>query len=240
MKFFIIGDSWGQGEYPLTPNDDLSSIPNTGLDFYLTQLGHTVKNNSKGGACNFGQLRHAYWTLKDSVDCDYDYIVWFHTEPVRDIVEHVIDDPVDGPIQYPEFSSIKDINQAMQYINECNYRYAQDIIYQEFQIPFIVIGGVGRVEESIDRFEFARYKIYSWTEELLNLEYRLPRNQMRWHRWHEVFSTFSYDRAQTLEELDAVSNFQQLLKKSPLFPDDMHVIRTEYEKLAHRLLEIVK
>ena len=159
---------------------------------------------------------------------------------MRDIVEHVIDDLIGGAIQYPEFSTIKDFDQAMQYINTRNYQFAQDVIYQEFQIPFIVIGGVGRVEDSIDQFEFARYKIYSWTEELLNLEYRPPRNQMRWHRWHEVFSTFSYDRAQALAELDAVNNVQQLLNNSPLFPDNNHVIRTEYEKLAHRLLEMVK
>ena len=96
-------------------------VPNTGLEFYLTQLGHTVTNISAGSASNFGQLRDAYWRLKDH--SDYDYIIWFHTEPVRDIVETVIDDPVDGPIQYPLFKNIKNYADALTYINETNLRY---------------------------------------------------------------------------------------------------------------------
>jgi hypothetical protein len=236
MKFFILGDSFGLGEWEVN-SGIMELVPNTGLDFYLKQLGHSTTNASAGSASNFGQLRNAYWRLKE--DSDYDYIIWFHTEPIRDVVTVVIDDPIDGVKQYPDFKNIKDYHKAMSYINNQNYIYAHEQIYKEFKIPWIVIGGVGRLDDTIDTFDFAKYKIYSWAEELLRINYRLPSNQMHWHRWEEVFSTFKYNKHQVLEELSAVTNYQKLTKISPLFPDHMHVIRTEYEKLAHRILKLI-
>jgi len=99
--------------------------------------------------------------------------------------------------------------------------------------------GVGRVENSIDNFKFAKHKIYSWTQELLGIDYEIPRNQLIWHRWSEVFSTFQFDKQDLLEEFSAVDTYQKLLIQSPLFPDNAHVIRTEYEKLAHRILKML-
>jgi len=237
MKFFILGDSWGCGEYSKL-SKNLLPIPNTGVDYYLRNLGHTVTNEARGGSSNFGQLRHAYWTLKEN--SDYDYIIWFHTEPLRDIVNTVIDDAVDGPIQYPNFKNIKEYDQALTYINDRNYQYAQDTIYTEFGIPFIVIGGPGRLEDCIDNYTFARHKIYSWIEKLLNLDYRLPRNQMDWHRCPEVFSTFNYkNRLPILQELQEVDDLQKLLIKSPLFPDNSHPSRDCSKKLAQQLIEMI-
>jgi hypothetical protein len=237
MKFLIIGDSWGIGEY-LRIDGKSEPIPNTGLEFYLIQLGHIVTNISSGSASNFGQLRHAYWHLREQ--SDYNYIIWFHTEPIRDIVETVIDDPVDGQIQYPKFDTFKNYADALTYINESNYTYAQKTIYKKFQIPFIVIGGVGRLEDSIAKFSFAKYKIHSWTQELLNLNYQLPRNLMMWHQWPKVFDTFDFDdRQYIIQELESSKNYQDILKQNALF-SNYHVIRTEYEKLALRLVEMIK
>ena len=233
-KFFILGDSWGLGEWQIK-NKTMECVPDTGIDYYLSKLGHSTTNVSAGSAGNFGQLRHAYWTLKEKAD--YDYIIWFHTEPFRDIVDIIIDDPTEGLIQYPNFKNITDYFEASAYVNECNYKYAQETIYKEFNIPFIVIGGVGRLENCIDNYSFARHKIYSWTEELLNIDYKLLRNLLLRQRWEEVFSTFKYDKQQILTEIEATSEYQNLLWKSPLFPDNGHVVRFEYKKLAHRLLK---
>jgi hypothetical protein len=237
MKFLIIGDSYGIGEWKIVGSKLMEIVPNTGLDYYLSNFGHTIDNFSAGSACNFGQIRNAYWKLKENNE--YDYIIWFHTEPCRDIVEHIIDNPQEGIIQYSNFKKIKDYYDAMKYINVCNYKFVQEKIYEEFKIPWIVIGGVGRLEDSIDNYTFAQYKIYSWPEELLSINYKLPRNQMLWHRWKEVFEYFKYNKQQVLDELSLVDNFQKLLQQSRLFPDDGHVIRTEYEKLASRIIDII-
>ena len=240
MKFLIIGDSYGLGEWYLPNPTDQSTqvlVPDTGLDYYLRRLGHSVTNWSVGGDCNFGQLRHAYWTLKEN--SDFDYIIWFHTDPVRDAVEHVLHDPIDGPIQFPEFSKITDFELAMQYINKRNYLYAENTIYEEFNIPFIVIAGVGRLEECIDQFDFAHYKIYCWAQELLNLDSPLPRHLLRWWRSQDLFENFKYDKQQVIDLIDADIRYMRLLRESDLFPDNAHVCRQEYKKLADRILKII-
>ena len=236
MKFFILGDSFGLGEWEVN-SGIMELVPNTGLDFYLKQLGHSTTNASAGSASNFGQLRNAYWRLKE--DSDYDYIVWFHTEPIRDIVETVIDDPNEALNQYPDFKSIKNYLTALEYINKCNYNFAQQRIYAEFQIPFIVIGGQGRIDESINNFTFAHYKIYSWTQELLKMNRNPPMNALAWQRSLEVFDHFDYNRQEVIDEIKSAEEYRNLLKLSPLFPDDTHVIRSEYEKLAHRIIKML-
>jgi hypothetical protein len=240
MKFLIIGDSYGRGEYqslnPYIPTQ-CTFVPDTGLDYYLRQFGHSVTNWAVDADCNFGQLRHAYWTLKEN--SDFDYIVWFHTDPIRDVVEHVLHDPIDGPIQFPEFLQIDNFELAMQYINRQNYIYAQNMIYQEFQIPFIVIAGIGRLDDSIDQFEFAHYKIYCWAQEILNLDYPVSRHILKWWASNTVFENFDYDKQQLLVMFEEADQYQKLLDESDLFPDNFHVCRDEYKKLAHRLLELL-
>ena len=240
MKFFIIGDSYGCGEWEIkSKSKTMTLVPDTGVDYYLKNLGHDTTNLSAGSACNFGQLRTAYWKLKEN--CNYDYIIWFHTEPVRDIVEHIIDDPTDGLKQYPNFKNIKDYSVALKYINECNYAFAQDRLYAEFNIPFIVIGGVGRLEDSIDNFTFAKYKIYSWIEELLNINYKLPKNLNGWQRSKEVIDYFDlFDKQSVLDEITQAENYQRLLNLSSLFPDSVHPCREEYETLAYRILNMLQ
>jgi len=116
MKFFILGDSWGVGEWTIK-NSVFESVPNTGLDYHLTQLGHTVTNISAGSAGNFGQLRHAYWTLKEK--SDYDYIIWFHTESMRDIEEIVINDRRRGT------DFVKTFPEMQSWWEECAYHARQ-------------------------------------------------------------------------------------------------------------------
>lgn len=233
MKFLIIGDSWGIGEYKIE-NRIMEVVPDTGLEYYLTQSNHTVTNLSAGSACNFGQLRNARTHL-DDVCNDYDYIVWFHTEPVRDVPDTIIDDEIDGPKQFPEFGSIKDFDQAMEYISYQNYKFAQSI-FDQHRVPFVAIGGVGRLSKSIDDFSFAKIKIYSWAQELLGCNFELPVNFFGRVRLKETFEKFEFDRQAVVQHLESTKRYQRECVRSKLFPDDNHVHRDEYKKLANRIL----
>lgn len=233
MKFLIIGDSWGIGEYKIE-NHIMEAVPDTGLDYYLTQLNHTVVNLSAGSACNFGQLRNAGMHLTDVCN-DYDYIVWFHTEAVRDVPDTIIDDDLDGPKQFPEFSSIKDFDQAMEYISYQNYKFAQSI-FDQHSIPFIAVGGIGRLSKSIDNFSFAKMKIYSWAQELLKCNFELPVNFFNRARLEEVFEKFNFDQESVTQHLTLADRYRSECMRSKLFPDNVHVHRDEYKKLAHRIL----
>lgn len=234
MKFFILGDSWGVGEWKI--DNGFKTIPNSGLDYYLTQLGHTAKNISAGSAGNFGQLRHAYWTLKEN--SDYDYIVWIHTESMRDIKEILIDDPDEGARQFPNFD-ISNFEKSLDYLDKENYRYAQ-MIYDEYKIPFIVIGGQCLVNSSIKEFTFPRLVIKSWLAELLNLNFVPPKNTFfSWGKITHILEHYGIDERDFI-----LANFDQLEKsqliidmasRSELFPDGAHPSRKCFEKLALRL-----
>jgi hypothetical protein len=242
MKFFILGDSWGVGEWECqTRIHEHTPVPNTGLDFYLRSLGHTVTNVASGSAGNYGQLRHSYWTLKENHD--YDYIVWFYTETMRDIIEHIINDPVEGQQQFPNFSISSNLKETLHYMNRENYRYAQTM-YNEYKIPWIVVGGQSTVDPIIEEFNFAKYIIPSWLQELLALESMPPANTfLSWHKIERILDHFKIDKKQFImknsDDLDQLEKIQDLAVASTNFPDNGHPSRQCFEKLAHRLIEMV-
>ena len=240
MKFFILGDSWGVGEWTNTAGV-YKAVPDTGLDHWLRALGHSVTNISAGSAGNFGQLRHAYWTLDQH--SDYDYIVWFHTENIRDIIEIVINDPDEAAIQYPDVA-MANIDQALQYIQEQNYKYAQ-YLYDRYHLPFIVIGGHSAVLTTIKNYSFAHWVIESWLKELLELN-GLPPNIPfvdSWPKLERILQHYGIDCKQYIfehiDELDHNSEITQLATRSKLFPDNAHPSAKCYQELATRILQMV-
>lgn len=262
MKFFILGDSWGVGEWTASrasaapssifkagpdtvfkagPDTIFKAVPDTGLDHWLRALGHSVTNISAASAGNFGQLRHAYWTLDQH--SDYDYIVWFYTEDIRDIAEIAINDPDETAIQYPDLA-IADLDQDLQYIQEQNCKYAQ-YLYDRYHLPFIVIGGQGTVPNTIKNYSFAHWVIESWLKELLELNYLPPKIPFvnSWSRLERVLQHYGIDSKkyilEHIDELDRISEITQLATRSKLFPDNTHPGAKCYQVLATRILQIV-
>ena len=239
MKFFILGDSWGVGEWT-KKNGVFESVPNTGLDYYLSQLGHTVTNISAGSAGNFGQLRLAYWTLKEK--SDYDYIVWFHTEPVRDIEEILIKDPKEGQRYFPNFN-MNNFEAGLDYLDFENYKYAQTIA-NEYHIPFILIGGQSPVNSTITQFSFAQYIIHSWLAELLNLKFVPPKNTLlSWDKIKRILNHYKINEKEfiinNIDQLDKAKVIEDLALKSPLFPDHTHPSGECFKTLAQRLVNMI-
>lgn len=239
MKFFILGDSWGAGEWT-KKSGQFEKVPDTGLDFHLTQLGHTVTNISEGSAGNFGQLRHAYWTLKEK--SDYDYIIWFHTESMRDIEEILIKDHNEGQRYFPDFD-ISNFESGLDYLDFKNYKYAQTIA-DEYNIPFIVIGGQCPVNPVIDQFSFAQHIIESWLAELLNLNFAPPKNTFfSWDKIKRILDHYNIDKKKfiinNIDQLDRAKVIQDLAIKSPLFPDDGHPSSDCFKQLSQRLIKMV-
>jgi hypothetical protein len=232
MKILLMGDSWGQGEYR-----NATPIPYTGPERYLKELGHRVNNVSAGSACNFGQLRNTYWTLREN--SDYDCIVWFHTEGVRDIQQIIMRDPVDAPQQYPEFTMHYNLAKSLHYINEQNYAYAQRC-FNEFNIPFIVIGGQGPVDPIINRYSFAQHIIPSWMQQLLGADFVAPVSCFNnWPQVEDVIEHFDLDYRQfvieNMEDLDLIEQTYQLVDQSALFPDNIHPSRECFKQLAQTI-----
>ena len=239
MKFFILGDSWGVGEWT-KKSGMFESIPNTGLDYHFTQFGHTVTNISAGSAGNFGQLRHAYWTLKEN--SNYDYIIWFHTESMRDIEEILINDPDEGQRYFPDFD-ISNFEIGLNYLDFENYKYAQTIA-DEYNIPFIVIGGQCPVNPIINQFSFAQHIIHSWLAELLELNFIPPKNTFfSWDKIKRILDHYGVDEKKfivnNIEQLDKAKIIEDLASASPLFPDNAHPSSECFRQLAQRIIEMI-
>ena len=239
MKFFILGDSWGVGEWT-KKSGRFESTPDTGLDYYLTQLGHTVTNISAGSAGNFGQLRHAYWTLKEN--SNYDYIIWFHTESMRDIEEILINEPDEGQRYFPDFN-ISNFESGIDYLDFQNYKYAQTIA-DEYNIPFIVIGGQCPANPIINQFSFPQHIIHSWLAELLELNFIAPKNTFfSWDKIKRILDHYGVGEKEfivnNIKHLDKAKIIEELALASPLFPDDAHPSRECFRQLAQRIIEII-
>jgi hypothetical protein len=211
-------------------------VANTGLDHHLQQHGHTVTNISAGSAGNFGQLRHAYWTLKECAD--YDFIVWFHTESLRDIIEICMQDPEEAKTQFPLFTIDVDFNRALDYIDEQNYAYAQQI-YQEFGIPFIVVDGQSPFNRRLGKDHFVKHHI-KWLEQLLELNSDAPRYSFgAWQKIQQILEHYSINEREfvikNLEDLDRSELVIKLGKQSDLFPDNGHPSSDCFRELADQI-----
>ena len=239
MKFFILGDSWGVGEWALE-GQKFILVPDTGLDYHLRQLGHTVTNISASAAGNFGQLRHTYWTLKEN--SDYDYIIWFHTESLRDIEEILIKDPKEGQRYFPNFN-MNNFEAGLDYLDFENYKYAQTIA-DEYHIPFILIGGQSPVNSTITQFSFAQYIIHSWLAELLNLKFVPPKNTLlSWDKIKRILNHYKINEKEfiinNIDQIDKAKVIEDLALKSPLFPDHTHPSGECFKTLAQRLVNMI-
>jgi len=78
-KILIVGDSWGCGEWP-EPFKRYDSS-HSGLEFYLKEYRCDVTNVSRGGYSN----ENIFNSLKDQMHHSYDVILWFQTDPIRNL-----------------------------------------------------------------------------------------------------------------------------------------------------------
>jgi hypothetical protein len=183
MKILVIGDSWGCGEWfhlkrtfhnkipnplwqpwPDPHNDKLFATnrvkPSTSLSHYFNELGNFSRTIAHGGDSNTNQLM----LLEDylAYNSDWDHIVWFQTEPVRDwITGYLIDNIKELDLNFDEwFIEIYDRAQK---------------IYDEHHIPFTFIGGLCPAHPSIENYTFAKYLIKDWYKDFGYIPTNTPR-----------------------------------------------------------------
>ena len=232
-RFLICGDSWGVGAYRYigNPPTAIKPIPNTGLDYFLTQQGHIVTNIAKGADSNYLQLKLLVSTLEQSTN--YDYIIWIQTEPNRDIIDTVVGNSIESVAQYPGFD-FTDFKKCMSYIKTRNYQYAQ-YIYNKFKVPFILVGGLSAIDSSIENFKFAKVVIPNWLNDITDGQYQLAEN-MHQDIILKVLDRYTpIDKQFMVEELDRMKRVEEILETHPNFSNGVHHNAEQYKKLAVRI-----
>jgi hypothetical protein len=229
MKFCVIGDSWSTEQF-----SDIEQI--------FTVKNHSVVNISRNGASNFGQLRTLRYQVLDQGSTDFDYIVWFHTEPARDFTEFVSldfaddkSDSVAGSTQFPGLTR-RDFYKDLEHIESQNYAYAQQL-YNQYRIPFIVIGGAGPLHYPAN-FDFVSWSLTSWNQEVSGIDF-MPVNCYHTHVTL-MLSAGNYNRQEVLEEIDRLDQLESVMRsRRDLYPDETHIAKELYPALVNRILESI-
>jgi len=129
-SFVISGDSWGCGEWCVNGPNGYGVVHN-GLQQYLDETGHLTKNVAKGGSSNLDSVRRLKAEL--FIKSDYDYIIWFQTDPLRDLR------PYDKS-RFVTFTKIDDMLTSCSMLLNVTYTLLNNI-----GVPVHCIGGLSKL-----------------------------------------------------------------------------------------------
>jgi len=246
MNFLIIGDSWGCGEWSkdfiyadAAPDNDWHvfgdkpnywcktvPIPNTHVGVYLNE--HTSTNLCVGGDSNLNAYTICANHLKTKRD--YDYIIWFQTEPVRDIINNNATIDSKKLQDYNGYDAIH--NDLWQ---ETYLKFST--LYEQYNIPFIVIGGMAMVNPIIQKFAFAKIVLNDWANELIFDEpIKHPHLIAHVSEFAEKYEA-DFNRDRFIVEAEASTNWIQYCYHHTNFPDWGHPDRRAHQGLAEWILE---
>lgn len=205
-RILVIGDSWGIGAYKYVDlPKGIESIPNTGLDYWLSNLGYTVKTIAVSGGNNLNQF--------DKIE-DADYIVWMHTETNRDLLQTKL--------------TGKTFQELTDEAAENNYKLAQQV-----GIPFIVVGCLSPLHPSIKKYNFYTNLIESWITELTGLAVPLNIHSDYMLKVIEMYNPT--DEKFLTEEIDKMLAIESKLEVHPAFSEGVHPSAESFKQLADRI-----
>lgn len=247
MKFIVIGDSWGRGEWkyedeiaPYNQGKGIYVLPKTSIGSILESYGHTsitlAKASTKGS--NFHQLLRLEEEIKDELRFStepIDGIIWFHTETIRDILWTIIPNKELRKKQFPDFT-MKDFKKSMEYINTQNYKFAQKI-YSEHKIPFYIIGCLSPLSESINNFNFYKFKIDSWISEITGYDIKdLPLNMHSNFFLDAVEAANPPNKNELIDMVEYMIEIESILDNNGMFSAGVHPTFQQLKNLADRIL----
>jgi|13_taG_2_1085334.scaffolds.fasta_scaffold00057_4 hypothetical protein len=220
MTILIAGDSWANPNYygpPLPP-------PEKHLQYLLEEQGLDVINVGANGGSNFGSIKLVQrWFDGEELTNPYpynppvykdqkiDYIIWFHTSPLRDLGphEHYKEDTVLPDTYY------MDLNNLIRNTMTNNAKV-------------IAIGGCCALNKAIDRNLF-HYYIDCWKSDIFNVT--LP--EAKW--WGANNKDILPDPSK--EEVDQALVVEQYVYDDfDAFPDQGHPGEKPHAELSQRLM----
>jgi hypothetical protein len=223
-----------------------------GFGYYLeTLFGHAVANHSFGGAGNFEAILKTEEALglappfTSPVFYNPDVIIWMLTEPTRNYTR--IQEKRDKALQAglidlekhyqasyeAGVDDTKTISELDRTLMQVAFESAQRV-YDETQIPWIIIEGWGRTWGMEKDYSFIKYVHKDWLKKILGRDIPLITS---WEGLNNI-QALRPDLAQTEEFKKIVNDYEELInymKESDDFPDHAHPGRILHEQLAKEL-----
>lgn len=229
MRLLMIGDSWGCGEYSRNPDNTANIISHRGTEDYLRAAGHLVKNMSCPADNNLRQLRLADAELHKR---PYDHIIWFQTEPLRNIYEFT---PFPEPQDHWQYDLRKHAPAYDPMVEEwfrMTYDKAQEVS-DRHSIKLITIGGMVPLHPVILNYSFHDILTWSWAEDIVG--HRPPYNSY-WHTGRFTEDNIDLlDNKQMYDEIRKCRVYEDIQEACERF-SCRHPDRRCHEELSERLL----
>ena len=216
MNILILGDSWGVPNYYGPPGVDAKYH----TEFLLKDLGHTVYNCANNGGSNLASFDSANSLLK-SKPVKIDWIVWFHTESLRD-------------------RNLFDLNEKF-YINEI-IENSSKIIYQDFEklrlttkSKTFVVGGQAKLVDSFYQITGADYVIPDWRSSIFNRQFPLVHTLCHLDLIEKSSDSLEF-KNNLLKDHETILDY---MKQSEHFPDNCHPGIQPHRELVERIKALI-
>lgn len=216
-NIWILGDSWGthKGYAEYVRNDQKH------LHHFLVANGHTVKNFSMPGAGNGASINQALPYINKNVKIDY--LIWFHTESLRDREHGMLDNPFK--------------------IDDLTRKNAQAIYaaWKQFVLTTeakdIIIGGQAPIIEDL-LMHRPYHLIKDWRSELLGIPSILTHSVCHPDLFEHPNCIDSHEyRFSMLKENERIVD---MMFQSKLFPDNAHPGTQAHKELFDRIKSLIK
>lgn len=210
IRIAILGDSWGVPNY-----FGGSSISHHHIEWLLKfNGGHVVTNFSRNGGSNLETLQRLY----DAFDVGYkcDLVIWFHTEPLRDV-------DID---KIPDTYKLQELNDKKAVTI---YKFASQVKYKS-DCKWLVIGGQAPINKTLfDKLSEHEFIKYDWRSELAGEH--VPESPA-WGRKYFLENEKWADTDDVKNQwLDIHLSVQNQLYKCSMFPDGGHPGAEAHEQL---------
>jgi hypothetical protein len=186
----------------------------------LRLLGHKVINCARSGSSNLESLSIAK-EISELLSSRIDWIVWFHTELLRDFRDIAI------LSKNTECSSVDK---------------AAAVVYNEYKkfvettkAKIAIIGGAGPVHPSLYSYITPDFCIPSWFNQILNLNLPQIQTLSRLDIVEKMQSVGNLTKLEILEDHEEILN---ALEASSDFPDNYHPGPRPHQELAQTLHKI--
>jgi hypothetical protein len=217
MEILISGDSWGCGEWCWAENNPIS---HKGIEQYFVNNNYFVKNTSRPGGSNDISVHK----IKNNLNKNYDAIVWFQTDPLRDN-GHVI--------LKKENLTYSDILNEQDRLLKNTYKKLNS-----FGVDILCIGGCSKINlELIQQYKNLKVVIPSVPELLIN-KYTHP-DIWYGNEWtYNIKNNLDYD---CVEKLYAAKVSIQAIEHNIEFfhPDGRHPNRKGHWEIYQALLKFI-
>ena len=224
MNILLMGCSWSVPNYFGLPGDP----PETHSEFLLKALGHEVHNCGINAGSNLVSLERAKKYLKGEIinhpamlgkikkqnPNPIDLIIWFHTEPGRDI--GVID------------PAGKTISQQLTEICDVIYKNYSEF-FNRLNCKTAIIGGCSDIHPLIHQYIKPDFCLPSWQTQLIG------KGSMGFD--------MSAKATPTIEDVDFLNNALAVLdrmKTSAYFPDAGHPGEKAHKELIDTLINVFR